>query len=438
MVTALTALPQALRPYVILVAALGPAAVATALASEPVNLSPADVGRGALLTALAALTLRHPLRLSHRTRVDVATIPLLAIVLVFPVGVAGLLALIALVAGQRSLHKDPVEALFNVGQGSFSIALAAGCPAAVRDWDVLGPQVGGFGPIGAVVLAAAVLDLANTVLVMGAVLLEFGVQPTHVSWRTVTDDAPAHAVMSILGVVAAVLAVDHPIALPVLMLPAALVHRSLQETIRVRADTHDALAALIDVIELRDPYTSGHSRRVAATAHALAFRLGLSPEEADAIEVAGRVHDLGKAALDPALLTKSGQLTEAEWEQMRQHPVIGADVVARFAAYADGHRLVRHHHEAWDGSGYPDGLAGEDIPLGARILAVADAFDAMTSDRAYRSAKSAATALRILEEGAGRQWDPRVVAAMVDYLGEAAAARDSSWPAARPVTRAVS
>ena len=132
-------------------------------------------------------------------------------------------------------------------------------------------------------------------------------------------------------------------------------------------------------------------------------------------------------------MTKPGRLDEAEWALVRRHPVIGAEIVARFAAHGDWHRLVRHHHERWDGTGHPDGLAGEAIPLGARILAVAGAFDAMTSERAYRPAMSAGAAVPALEDGASSQWDARVVAVMVDHLAKAVSrppVRDSPAAAA--------
>lgn len=184
----------------------------------------------------------------------------------------------------------------------------------------------------------------------------------------------------------------------------------------LRAETHAALGALVDVVELRDAATAGHSRRVSALARTLAMRLGLPEADVDRIRVAGLVHDLGKLAVDPAILTKGGPLTDAEWVQMRTHPVHGAAVVARFAAFGDGARLVRHHHEAWDGTGYPDRLAGEAIPLGARILAVADTFDTVTWGRVYQPAISTGAALAILRVGAGRHWDPRVVGALSGYL----------------------
>src|SRR3990172_10250795 len=116
---------------------------------------------------------------------------------------------------------------------------------------------------------------------------------------------------------------------------------------------------------------------------------------------------------------------------MRQHPVHGANVIAHFATYQDVAAIVRHHHEAWNGSGYPDGLAGDDIPFGARIIAVADTFDALTSDRSYRSARTADQALEILAQGSGRQWEPRIVDVMCVYLRET----HGEVPAYRPAVR---
>ncbi|HEU5433038.1 MAG TPA: HD domain-containing phosphohydrolase, partial [Thermomicrobiales bacterium] len=154
--------------------------------------------------------------------------------------------------------------------------------------------------------------------------------------------------------------------------------------------------------------------------------LGLTGEEADLLDTAGRVHDLGKVAMSPSLLSKQGPLDEDEWRQVRQHPVNGAAILERFAGYRECSLLVRHHHEWWDGSGYPAGLAADAIPLGSRILAVADAFDAMTSARAYRQAQGPDAAMRILEAGAGAQWDPRVVQAFLEHRRQATAATEST------------
>lgn len=186
----------------------------------------------------------------------------------------------------------------------------------------------------------------------------------------------------------------------------------------VRVEADGALTALVDVVERHDTSMPGHSRRVATMARELALRLGVPPTDAEGIERAGLVHDLGKLTLDPAILRKPGPLTEAEWAVVRLHPAQGAAMVERLALFGEAHLLVRHHHEAWDGSGYPDRLAGEAIPFGARILAVADAFDVITHGRPYRSALPIADARAILCDGAGSQWDPRVVAALCALLND--------------------
>jgi HD-GYP domain-containing protein (c-di-GMP phosphodiesterase class II) len=166
-------------------------------------------------------------------------------------------------------------------------------------------------------------------------------------------------------------------------------------------------------------------------ARSLALELGLTVEEADAIEDAGKVHDLGKVAIDPAVLLKPGKLTESEWAEMKRHPIYGVEVLGRFESYRAGLPLVRGHHESWDGSGYPDGLRGTTIPLGARIRAVADTWDALTSDRPYRTGMARDRAMTILRNGAGAQWDPAIVAALIRILDRdaPAGAEDSSTPA---------
>jgi hypothetical protein len=173
----------------------------------------------------------------------------------------------------------------------------------------------------------------------------------------------------------------------------------------------ETIFAFVRAIDARDPYTARHSEKVAGYAVELARALGLPPQDCRRIHLAGMLHDVGKVALERSVLHKPGALTEDEWEQVRRHPALSAHIigaVARFGVYVPG---ARHHHERFDGGGYPDGLAGTTIPLDARILAVADSYDAMTSDRSYRPALSHAEALSRLRSGAGTQFDPRCVEA---------------------------
>ena len=178
--------------------------------------------------------------------------------------------------------------------------------------------------------------------------------------------------------------------------------------------THEQRTGLLtrfaSALEVRDPYTHGHSRRVARHASNIARRMGLSAGEAAKIRTAGLVHDVGKVNIPAALLHKEGTLTAAEFQVIKRHPAEGSDMVSKLG-HDELTAMVRHHHERLDGTGYPDGLAGDSIPLGARILAVADTFDAITSTRAYRRASVHRKALDILAADAGSQLDPEVVRA---------------------------
>ncbi|MCW3010528.1 MAG: diguanylate cyclase [Solirubrobacterales bacterium] len=173
--------------------------------------------------------------------------------------------------------------------------------------------------------------------------------------------------------------------------------------------------ALSEALDLRDPYTADHSRTVAAYAQAMARDLGFTPRGAARMHLAGLLHDVGKIGVSDAVLRKAGPLDAAEWDEMRTHPAIGARLIGPVAS--DIAEWVLAHHERIDGGGYPRGLAGDAIPLEARILAAADAFEAMTSDRPYRRALPRELAIAQLRKHAGTQFDARVVEVFVRALG---------------------
>jgi len=185
---------------------------------------------------------------------------------------------------------------------------------------------------------------------------------------------------------------------------------------QLRRSICQSLLGLANALEAKDVCTRGHSERVGASARRLGAALGLPADEIDTLTQAGLLHDIGKIGVPEAVLRKRGALDPDEWALMRQHPVIGAQIVAPFEFFADGALVIRHHHERWDGSGYPDGLAAGAIPLGARIVAVADVFDALTSERPYRAALSADAALAYLAAEAGHTLDPDVVAALLGVV----------------------
>jgi putative two-component system response regulator len=175
------------------------------------------------------------------------------------------------------------------------------------------------------------------------------------------------------------------------------------------------LFALAQSIEARDRYTHGHCQRLAAFSVALGKALGLGADELVALYRGGYLHDIGKVAIPDAILFKPGPLTGEEWEQMRQHPIIGEEICRPMRTLAAVLPIIRHHHERWDGSGYPDGLRGENIPLLARILQLADIYDALTTERPYKGAMSQVEALGVLEEEARSGWrDPELVAIFRD------------------------
>ncbi len=168
----------------------------------------------------------------------------------------------------------------------------------------------------------------------------------------------------------------------------------------------ECLEHLSDVLDFREPYTLGHSLRVRNLAAAMAWeRWGASPDLAS-ISLAGQLHDIGKTAVSPEILTKPGKLTDEEWAIMKTHPVIGESIVQPVAFLGGIAEAIRHHHERFDGSGYPDSLVGNDIPVFARILAIADSYDSMTSVRPYRDAISPSEAIKEIQANAGILYDP--------------------------------
>jgi putative nucleotidyltransferase with HDIG domain len=179
------------------------------------------------------------------------------------------------------------------------------------------------------------------------------------------------------------------------------------------------LRMLTGAIEARDPYTRGHSSRVTELAEAVARRLGWNEERIESLRLGGPLHDIGKLAVSHEVLHKEGRLDAKELAEIREHPRTGAKLLLRVAALRAAIPYVLYHHERWDGTGYPSGKAGEEIPLEARVLAVADAFDAMTSDRPYRRALSQQAALAEVERCAGTQFDPRIAQVFLELFDEA-------------------
>ncbi len=178
------------------------------------------------------------------------------------------------------------------------------------------------------------------------------------------------------------------------------------------------LKSLVNALEAKDLYTGKHSERVTRYAVDMARMLGCSGAQIETVETIGYLHDIGKIGINDSILNKAGSLTGEEYEIVKKHPVIGESIVADLGLSSEERSIIRHHHERWDGRGYPDGLAGEDIPLLARIVSIADAFDAMTSKRAYRECMSLKESLAELIKYSGKQFDPAAVDAFLELINQ--------------------
>jgi len=193
---------------------------------------------------------------------------------------------------------------------------------------------------------------------------------------------------------------------------------------------HDLIAGIVAAMEARDAYTANHSMRVAEMAVALCEFLNLPEEETILYHISAHLHDLGKIGIEDSVLRKSSPLTAVEWEQMKSHPVIGSNILSQIDSFEGIAKIVRAHHERWDGRGYPDGLTGENIPFGARIIAVADSIDAMLSTRPYRPEMTAVRCQEEIQTNICKMFDARIAHSALmnwDQLLQRRSAACSAW-----------
>jgi len=373
-------------------------------------------------------------------RTSVSFVPIIASIALFshpwPMFVAGITAF---VVDKVVRHKPLVRVWFNTAQ----FMLTSGLSALV--YSLLGGSVSletfDFKTIPFASLVV-VYFLVNHGSVAVAVSLSSGVSVRE-AWDRIGKDALATDLLSsTLAILLVFLYLKlQLLGLAILVFPVFLVRQLYQMNLQMQIELEEKLELMVKAMEARDPYTSGHSLRVSEYALAIARELRLSANEVDTIKRAALLHDVGKIYEEFApLLRKEGKLTPEERMTMQTHVTRSAQLVETAARLRGSvQAMIRHHHENYDGSGYPDGLAGEDIPVGARIIMIADTIDAMTSDRPYRRAMSLATALEELQKYSGRQFDPRLVHlvatsdAIRRLLGEEAREEEPSQLRSRPV-----
>ena len=268
----------------------------------------------------------------------------------------------------------------------------------------------------ALVVLAAFYYVINTGMVSLIIAFANRISATYVWKVSYRDVAWNELTMIPLGAMIVILWQSSPWAIALMALPLIVVRSSMLQSSALQLQTIETLLALADTIDQRDPTTYLHSQRVATFAEMIAKEMGLPQDQIELISMSARLHDVGKIGMSNALLYKPQQFSLEEWQEFRRHPVIGASMVENFPLFRKGRDLILHHHERWDGQGYPDRLVGEDTPLGARIIAAADALEAMTADRVYRRALTLDEAMQELRREKGKQFDPSVSDALLRIL----------------------
>lgn len=373
-----------------------------------------------LLQVLLVLTIRLPtLRESPAGPAMVSV--LLASIVLLPPGAA------ALAGGGACLfmvlrRADPLRVVYSCAVAFLSAAAGGEAYVAVHGCRALTasqfPSV--LLPIG---LAMLTVSAVPAFLIEAYLVAATGRERSLALREAVLNAFPRNIAYAAVGLLTAVLWSDSYDALAAIVLlgPVIVTRWATSQAEEQRAAHDSIIRTLVQAVEIKDLYTRGHSERVARLSGMIAAELRLPPERVDVLRYAATLHDVGKLGVPTRLLRKTGPLDEAEFEAIRLHPARGVEVVGEIAFLDEAYSAILYHHERMDGSGYPKGLRGPQIPKFARIIAVADAFDAMTSTRSYRQARSVEEALDELRACAGTQLDPAIVDAIVAALAKAAA-----------------
>ena len=384
-----------------------------------------------LTTAVVGAGL-NPIHLRPSMKVVLTTIPLYVAAMLLPPAVAGLTAGISTLIWQLLTRSQRGNTPSDVATAAARWVIIAFLSAWVAQ-----RTANYHMPLPLVLLSVAVVMFTCDIVTAALEIAPMSGEPP---WRVMAillrEISLPESAQYLLGILAALAAAQQAWSLVLWVLPVCIVYRSFKHAKEMHDGTSKLLESMADAVDLRDPYTGGHSRRVTEYSLRILHEMGIIGPEVDLIRSAARVHDIGKIGIPDQILNKPGRLTDEEKRIMDSHPVRGAELLARYTDFARGMEIVRYHHERWDGQGYPDGLKGLDIPFGARVVAVADSFDAMTSDRPYRAGMPINKATQILREGRGQQWEPIIVDAFLRYLEKEHPQIEPSTPAtaAEPIS----
>lgn len=370
-----------------------------------------------LLIIVVVVVDHYPIHIRYATKVTLVSAPLFFMAVFLPVNIAGIAAAIGLALANGLAHKErgllPLDYLLDSGRWALIIGVMA--------W--VNQLASGSTSDHILVFAVAAVGMyfmdiltfsAFTSLSIGEPFLSL----LHDAFQ---QGIAIEGIQYLVGFLGAISYISAPWSLVGFVVLLLLVYRAFKNMKEVRQETHEILAGLADAVDLRDHYTGNHSRRVAFIVHQIVHAMQITGAEAELIETAARLHDIGKIGIRDEVLNKPGRLSEAEWQVMRSHVEKGAELLARYTDFSRGVEMVLYHHERWDGTGYTHQMKGHDIPFGARVISVADAFDAMTSYRLYRPAMTIDQARQELQMGRGIQWDPNITDVLLAILEDAAA-----------------
>ena len=403
-----------LRAYIIAVMAVATSSAMAALIGWQIPTQQTLVA-GALLFAMATVAQIWPLHLSTKVKITVDDLPTFAAALMLTPFDAMAIAAASTLLGLR--FRNTRMRWYNRGFNAASTVIGTGIAGLV--YGVLGgPRPPQMSATIAILAAGVAKYLVQAVLVDIVVALQLKRRPLERWWELHRRDLPYETSLYLLGALAAVSAGNEPLALVLFAVPMIAMLAAMRETARVREQTRSAILELADLIDLRDPYTHGHSQRVASLAERLARRMKLEPTQVALISDAARVHDIGKIGTNDLVLLKAGPLNDAERAEMQRHVEIGHRLLRHIPEFFEGAELVLSHHERHDGTGYPRGLRGDELPLEVSVISVADSYDAMTTDRPYRRGLPWDAVRGELVRGRDSQWRGHVVDEFVRMIEE--------------------
>lgn len=419
--------PLRVRFWLVLLSAAAAIAVGTGLSTTPtLSFEDWSVAMALLVVITVIERLDVSIPISNSTlRVSVGAPLALAAAMHMGVGVGCLIVLTGHLTDSFLAHRDPLKSLTNVA--TFVSATAVGGTVYWALADTALSPVGSLSNLAAALvssIAFVVVSTASMALIVAPIIG----MPMQSLWQSTLRLSAVEAVtLPAVGGLVALAAQESAAAVLLLAFPLLGPQVAYRTLARAQRSVRDTLESLSDAVEQRDPYTSNHSIRVTQTVRLILQELSDVPYElTETIVAAARVHDIGKVGVRDLTLYKPGPLTTEERRDVERHAEVGSVIVARTDEYRLTAAIIRHHHESWNGAGYPDRLAGHEIPFGSRVIAVADTFDAMTTDRPYRKGLSRDVAIEEIRRGSGTQFDPTVVNAFLRAMGVA----DASAPTA--------